>query len=273
VSEDDRAFEAAMAYDAAFVPRYARPFGEKLVERMDAPTRASVLDVACRTGYSAGRVLEALREGRVFALDPDAKYLDVARARLGTEVGRRVFLKQGTLTAQRFSDEFFTNVVCNLIDRVPGDRGALLVEARRVLRPGGQIAVSLPLRGSFEEPIDLLREVALRYDLPGVGAEVERYARSFASPESARAELERAGFMRVEVESWRFAMSYASGADLFHDPAIQHAAIEDWRRCAASLHDSELVFGRLRLAFDTYFQGRPFEVTVCGAAVTGVKPE
>ena len=52
-----------------------------------------------------------------------------ARARAGTDLGRRIFFKQGPPTSLGFSDEIFTNVIGNLIDRVTADRAAVFLLA------------------------------------------------------------------------------------------------------------------------------------------------
>ncbi len=270
---DDQTFEVALAYDGAFVPRYARRFGERLVAALRLGARPSVLDLACRTGYPAAAILERARDGRVIARDRDAKFLELARARMGTDVGRRVFLKQGGATELRFGAEVFSHVVCNLLDRVTVDRAAALSEARRVLIPGGQIVFTLPLQGSFAEVVDLLREVATRRDLARLAERVEQYASTFPSAEQVRDEVVSQGFASVAVETWEFTLDYPNAQSLFTDPVTQHAALSDWRWCAEAAPDPDAVLAALRFAFDTYFYGTGFALTIVGGVVTGYKPE
>ena len=61
INPHDAALEQALAYDAAFVPRFAQRFGERLLLALDLPPRANVLDLACRTGYPAVQVLDRVR--------------------------------------------------------------------------------------------------------------------------------------------------------------------------------------------------------------------
>lgn len=267
----DPGFETVMAYDAAFVPRYAQRFGERMLAALTLPARANVLDVACRTGYPAVTLLDLSPDGRVIAVDADNRYLEIARARAGSDLGKRIFFKHGNPTDLRFSDEVFTNVVGNLVDRVSANRGAIFSEARRVLRPGGQVAVTLPLRGSFIEVVDLLREVALRLDLARVTERVEQYVQSLPTAETFRAELETRGFEKVQVEAWEFTLPYANGSELFSDPVTQHAALAEWRWCAEGAGDPEPVLAEVRRAVDLYFEGRRFELTVQAGCATALR--
>jgi ubiquinone/menaquinone biosynthesis C-methylase UbiE len=269
---DEAGFEAVLAYDAAFVPRYARRFGELMLPALDLPSRASVLDLACRTGYSAMALLDLVRDGRVIAMDSDARYLELARAHAGSDVNKRVFFKQSGATELRFGDEAFTNVVGNLVDRVAVDRGAVLSEAWRVLRPGGQVAFTTALRGSFLEVLDLLREVSLRFDLGRVTERVEQYAMAFPSPESLRQELDAHSFRSVAVETRPFTLEYASGRDLLSDPVIHSAALAEWTWCAEGAPEPQVVIDHLRDTIDVYFQGRVFELTVVAGCVTARRP-
>ena len=123
-------YDAAVAYDAVVVPRYARTFAEMLLRAVDIPVRANVLDLACRTGYPAISLLDSLNDGRVVGIDSDPTFLEFARARGGDEVGRRLFLKQESVEALPFGNAVFTNVIGNLVDRTTTDRGALLSALR-----------------------------------------------------------------------------------------------------------------------------------------------
>lgn len=270
---DDQTFEVALAYDGTVVPRYARRFGERLLGALRLGSRPSVLDLACRTGYPATALLDRARDGRVIALDRDPKFIELARSRMGVDVGRRVFLKQGGATELRFGAEVFSHVVCNLLDRVTVDRAAVLSEARRVLIPGGQLVFTAALQGSFLEVVDLLREVATRRDLARLAERVEQYASTFPSAETVRDELVSQGFASVTVDAWEFSLDYADAQSLFADPVSQHAALSDWRWCAEAAPDADAVLAALRAAFDTYFRGTGFSITIVGGVASGYRPE
>lgn len=271
-AEDDaRGLERVLAYDAAFVPRYAQRFGRKLLDALSLPARANVLDLGCRTGYPSVDLLERAPDLRVMAIDPDAQYLELARARAGAMVGRRIFFKQDRPIALRFGDGVFTNVLGNLVDRMGADRAAILGECARVLQPGGQLVATLPMHGSFAEVVDLLREVALGKDLPRVSERVEQYAATLPTEDTLRAELDARGFEDALVESWEFTLDYPSSEAMMGDPALLYAAMPEWHWCAEGAASAEGVLRALRAAVDTYFQGRTFELTVVAGCVSARK--
>lgn len=271
IDGDDQTFEVALAYDAAFVTRYARRFGERLLAALRVAPRPSVLDLACRTGYPTSQILERLPDGRVIALDRDAKFIEVARARMGADVGRKIFLKQAVATELRFGAEVFSHVVCNLLDRVSVDRAAVLSEAQRVLVADGQMVFTLALQGSFAEVVDLLREIATRHDYARLAERVEQYAATLPSADQVRDELIARGFTGVEVSAWEFTLDYGSSSELFADPVIQHAALSDWRWCAEAAPEPDAALAALRQGFDTYFAGGRFGVTVVGGVASAFK--
>lgn len=268
-AEDDaRALERVLRYDAAFVPRFARRFGRRLLDALDLGPRSNVLDLACRTGHPAAEILERREDLRVMALDPDPQCIELVRARAGADLGKRLFVKQGAACPLSFGDGVFTHVVGNLVDRLGLEREGIVREAARVLAPGGQLAVTLCMKGSFGEVVDLLREVALARDLPGLADRVERYAASFPDEDTVRNELSRRGFGEVLVESWEFELEHPSAESLMGDAAVEFAALPEWRWCAEGAAQPEAVFHALRHAVDTYYQGRGFGLTVVGGCVT-----
>jgi ubiquinone/menaquinone biosynthesis C-methylase UbiE len=266
-ADDQHGFEIALAYENVVVPRYARVFADLLLRAVDIPARANILDLSCRTGIPSVELVTALNEGRIVAIDPEGAFLELARARGGSEVGRRLFFKQEGIESLPFSNEVFTNVVGNLIDRATTDRGSLLAESARVIRPGGQLVLTMPLRGSFNEVLDIFREVALKHDLGTVADRVDQYAVSMPTREMWQTEVESRGFSSASIEIMPFTLAFESGEHLMSDPAILVAAMPEWQWCAAAVDDPGAVLYWVQDAVDTYFRGRLFEVTVNAGCV------
>jgi SAM-dependent methyltransferase len=91
-------------------------------------------------------------------------------------------MERGDITAMRFEDASLDYFVCfHVLEHIP-DEAAALAEIRRVLRPGGEVVLQVPIDWDVEHT----RE----YDAPDprdVG-HVRRHGRDFA------ARIERAGF-------------------------------------------------------------------------------
>lgn len=266
--DDSRALERVLRYDASFVPRFAQRFIRHLLDALSLGPRANVLDLGCRTGHPTIEILERRSDARVIALESDAQHLELARARVGAEVGRRVFFKQAPPFPLSFGDGVFSHVVANLIDRLDVARDALFGESARVLAPDGALVFTLCMSGSFIEVIDLLREVALARELPEVAERVERYARSLPGEDTLRAELLHRGYRDILVESWEFTVEHPSSESLMSDPILEFAAMPEWRWCAEGAPNADAVLRALRDTIDTYYQGRDFALTVVGGCVS-----
>lgn len=94
-----------------------------------------VLDCGCGTGRLAARLA---RDGiaHVWGVDPEERMLEVARANVPPSVG----LRRGDAERLPFRDAWFERavmwLVCHLVDRPAAFR-----ELRRVLTPGGRLAI------------------------------------------------------------------------------------------------------------------------------------
>jgi SAM-dependent methyltransferase len=129
----------ARAYDALFVPSLIGVFAPIVADAAAIAAGDRVLDVACGTGVLtrelAARVGAA---GDVTGLDPNRGMLTVARARPST-----IAWHEGVAESLPFPDRRFDAVVSQFGLMFFQDRRAALGEMRRVLRPGGRLAIAV----------------------------------------------------------------------------------------------------------------------------------
>jgi ubiquinone/menaquinone biosynthesis C-methylase UbiE len=133
--------EAAAEYDRAFahVTAHFMPF---LLQAAHIAPGMRVLDIATGTGLSAEAALAAVgHTGHVTAADVSPAMAEKARERLGKAPNASVFVEDGQ--ALSFADCSFDVVLCNLGLMFFPDPVRGLSEFRRVLRPGGRVAVSV----------------------------------------------------------------------------------------------------------------------------------
>ena len=272
MDEDEQQLRVAQ-YDAIVWTRYARVFGELALRALALPQQASVLDLSIRTGILAEEVLRALPDVSVMGLDNDEVFLEATRQRNADADGRRLFVaRQAELDHLGFDDQSFTNVMGSLIDRATSDRHLVFSECFRVLRPYGQLVLTQPLRGSFMEILDMLREVATKYDVVALTERVEQYAQSLPSAEQWVAEAEQYGFSDVAMDEDSLVLGYSSGTDVLGDPALHHAALPECQWCAEATPDPMAVLYQVQHAIDTYYRGRVFELTVHAGCLSARKP-
>jgi len=141
--------KAEKAYNAASDNFDAEPlgflgrYGRRTVERMSLRRGARVLDVCCGTGASALPAAQAVGpEGTVIAVDLAEGLLRLGRAKAEAAGLRCVEFRQGDMTALGFPDHHFDAVVCVFgIFFVPGMEPQV-AELWRMVRPGGQLAIT-----------------------------------------------------------------------------------------------------------------------------------
>jgi SAM-dependent methyltransferase len=208
----------AAAFDDAVVPRYLSFFGGLVAEMLIPSQGAQIVHLGCRTGYPDPLVAEKVPTATITGVDGSPEALDVARgkATLFTDVQTSYLVQEGVPTS--LPEACYTHTYAVHPGCDAAGRGALLAEMRRLLIPGGQALIALPLRGSFPEINDMVREYALRQDLTELGQAVEAAAASRPTIETLSEELEGVGLSEVDVDVQLIAVSFADGREFLEDP-------------------------------------------------------
>lgn len=180
-------------YERWLVEPLFRPWVDALLEHASLAPGRRVLDLACGTGIVARVAKERLGDdGFVVGVDLSPQMLDVAR-----RIAPGVEWREGNAVALPFGEqERFDVVLCQQGLQFFPDGAAAVTEMRRVLAPGGRLAVST-WRPLEETPFFLaLHHVAERR----LGTIADR---RFALGDAKRLEalLTAAGFEDVRVET------------------------------------------------------------------------
>ena len=208
--QNPAAWDAATAgYCVEVAPRTAG-FAADLVALLSPPPGARFLDVACGTGVVAR---EAARVGsRVVAIDFSPKMTQRA-IRAAHAAGLPVTVREMDGHALDFSDDSFDYAASLFGLQFFADRALALREMRRVLVPGGRVAI-----GAWAEParVELLAPLvraisAVLPDAPPVAASPALF--SMADPLGMSAELLAAGFSDVTFVEFERAYTFARPDD------------------------------------------------------------
>ena len=203
--EAERVFDQyAEAYRDWWGP-IIEPAAVRLLDRVSPPSREEadfdLLDVGTGTGALAMAVLERWPGARVTGIDPSSRMLDVAAERARTlGPGPRERLRLVVAAADRLPlpDRSQDLVVCSFVIQLVPKRSAVLREVRRVLRPGGMVAMVTWQDDDFAfEPDEVFGDVLddLRIETPPDRRDVHPYS----SARAAEREFRRAGFREVDA--------------------------------------------------------------------------
>jgi SAM-dependent methyltransferase len=198
----------AAAYRDWWAPVIA-PSAVRLLDRLEGllPTDrpSTIVDIGAGTGTLALAALERWPELRVIGVDPSRRMLELAAdAARRAGCGDRLSVEVGDAAGLPLADASVDGAVSSFVIQLTPNRAAAVREAFRVLRPGGVFAC-LAWRAEDdpfepESAFDLaLQELEIDLPPPGSGDGT----RPYASPDSAAAELRRAGFTSVRArEEW-----------------------------------------------------------------------
>jgi ubiquinone/menaquinone biosynthesis C-methylase UbiE len=232
------------------VPAMFLPLAERIIEMAEVGEGDLALDVACGTG-SLTRLLAAKvgTAGRVAAVDLSPPMLAVARE-LGSPNGVEIDYREGPADALPFEDHDFTVLTCQQGLQFFPDRPAALREFRRVLAPGGRVAVATWSKAGFgfQAIIDALRR-HIGNDLAAMIA--APYV--ISDPGELRAPLEEAGFSDVVVEIERVAARFADPAH--HAERIIASGPAASRFAEASQEQRACVIADVALAMEQVREG------------------
>lgn len=195
--------DSAAAYERFLVPAIFDQFARSLVELAAPAPGERVLDVACGTGIVARHAAPRVGErGRVVGTDVNEGMLAVAAG-----IAPGIEWRRGDVAALPFADGDFDVVLCEQALMFFPDRAGALRELRRVLAPGGRIALSV-WRGRehnwFYEAFAVALErhageaagAMMRSPFPDWHAEELRGALAAAGFDDVRVRLE------IGVEAW-----------------------------------------------------------------------
>jgi ubiquinone/menaquinone biosynthesis C-methylase UbiE len=193
----------AEIYEQHMVPAIFARWAPDLVEAARVRAGGRALDVACGTGAVTRILSERVGPaGAVVALDINPGMLAVARV---AAPARNIEWREGSAVSLPFPEATFDHVLCQQGLQFFPDKPAALAEMKRVLKPGGRLALAC-WRSVEHMPGYLALEQALARRIGPEKAALPPFA--LGDAETIRRLVTGAGFrevtLRVEAKMIRF---------------------------------------------------------------------
>ena len=271
----------AKVFDSDIWPLFGRRFAQLLLRELDPRPAAAALEIGCATGELTLELARRLDEAsQITALELSAPLATRAQAKIAAtpRTRRRVSIVQTATPLHPtlvLPETTYDICVSNLGLADAPEPQRTVSELANMLKPGGELVLTVPLRGTWGELLDIYREVlrdVLRDDRRTEAlVALDAYVASFPEGDTCARWLEEAGLSNVEIAVDRWEVLFQSAREFFFAPLINLGPLSRWKQIAGRGDEMQDIFFFVKQALDTYFEGRVFSVTIAGACVKGWK--
>lgn len=251
----------AAVIETFVVPRYLSFFGELVVEMLLAGEGARIVHLGCRTGYPDRQLFEKVPGAMIVGIDPSPSALELARNKAAVLGESGMDYVEATTLPTELAPSAFSHAVSLHPLGSREQVQALYQEMYRLLYPGGQALIALPLRGSFQEVSDLFREYALKFDDGDFGKLVEESLTGRPNIEALSDQLESIGFEDIDIDVRTTLLAFDSGRAFLEDPVTRLLILPELRTWLGSV-DLDRALSYVRDAIDKYWSEGKFELTL-----------
>jgi len=257
----------AAAYDSDVWPLGPMRAAEPLLRALPRRPATAAFEYGCATGRLSRQVAERLdRDSRLLAGDPSPAMIEVAQASLkaaGPPSGAKLTFAVADLDPLPVEERSQDLVLSNLALGELVDPAGAIVNLARALKPGGRALLTLPMRGSWAEFLDLYREVLREQGKRDALSALAEYEGRLPDPQTAVRWFEAAGLSGVSLETSRWELLFKSAREFFFAPIVELFPLPIWKQIAGGHGDDmQDVFFFVKEAIETYFSGSVFPVTM-----------
>jgi ubiquinone/menaquinone biosynthesis C-methylase UbiE len=262
----------ARVIDREVAPVWHDRFARLLLRELPDGPELFTLDVHSGPGHTTAELLQRLDESsRIVALGRDPWLMQVAKTRVRPEWKRRVYFKAGDIDdVTGMNDATYDLTIANLVlgEQVVEWQPAL-AELVRVTKPGGQVLVTLPLFGTWQEVEDLFEEMLRDEGMRKEVATLQQLRRRRPKPTQLVLGAQEIGLTQSDfvIEHERFELLFRSGREFLFAPVIEHGPLRLWKAIIGRAEKPQALFWRFKEAIDTYYAGRVLSVTVVAGVV------
>ena len=211
---------------------WSTPFAESLLSQLDLPQGATILDVMCGDGIPAFHLAHRVGpSGKVTAIDINEAQLARARAFKGPYFPWLGF---------QYGDVKNLSPDLGQFDRITGNlsfmffrpnRQEALRQLTKFLKPGGQLVLTFPSRGTFDSLWQRIDREMVNRELTKERQALADYLAERPSGDDARQWLKDSELEQVEVIEQPLEIQTGPGNDFLYHPLLRGGFLDDVYEC------------------------------------------
>lgn len=187
----------AKAYQELLLPLIFEPWGRLLLGKLGLQAGQRVLDIATGPGTLARQAAALVGPtGKVTGADMSPQMLAQARAQPPVPGGAALDYVEASALALPFADASFDAVTCQQGLQFFGDQPKALAEMKRVLKPGGKVAIAMWADARAMTPFVAVHDALEQATQKGSFMK----ALDWLSPPALQSLLQQAGFSQAAAE-------------------------------------------------------------------------
>jgi SAM-dependent methyltransferase len=266
----------ADSYDTDIWPLVPERAGHLILRALPKREATVAFEAGCATGRLTLAIADRLDDAsRILAIDSSPAFIELADTAKGRHAagGKVSFHLADLVPPLPVDDGGYDLAFSNLVLADSDDPRAAVADLGRCLKPGGRLMITLPLRGSWGEFLDLYGDVLTEQGKRDALAALAAYRGAMATPQAAVGWLESAGFTDVAIDVDHWELLFKSAREFFFAPVVEQGPLPIWKQIAGGRGDEmQDVFFFVKDAIDTYFSGAIFPVTMAIGCLSGTKP-
>lgn len=263
----------AKSYEQEVLPEWDERFAPFVLEAFPDTfsSRCTLLETGCLTGRMTTEIIRRTPPTtRLIAVEDNRDLLEQARRKIPEEDRKRVFFKKEDPRRLSFAEATFDGALSACIP--PAYRlEEVLAEIQRLLVKDGFALLGTPLRGSFQEVLDVYREVLEKEDLVAVQEELDAHCQRLPDRLQAGRMLSRAGLVEGRIHQRQETVRFADTLSLVSSALVRTHCLDALLELVRDRGWREGVLAGMIRALDTYFPGG-VEVTLVMGRLEATKP-
>jgi SAM-dependent methyltransferase len=215
-------------FESHVVPRFLSLLSSVVLDMLLPCEGATIANLGCRSGFPDADLSRALSSCNIFGCDPSEAAIELAKTKAASLHNTYTEYVAANHPPFPLTSSSFSHVICIYPMVAPAHFRDLVLEASRLVAPGGQVLFAMPLRGSFLEIVDLLKEYALKHDDP-IGHAVDACQAARPTIESLAKLFEVHGLDDTDVAMRQLTVPFESGSAFLADPVAQLMVMPDFQ--------------------------------------------